>query len=69
MNDHLLYLHLVTVNKAEHIDAWHLVEADLGVTAEGFAIEYTPHHADDLQGGLAFVQDDEFSIAEERKGL
>lgn len=47
-NHHLLHLHVVAIDEAEHVDAGGLVEMDFGIAVESLAIEHTAHHIDHL---------------------
>ena len=59
----LLDLHIVSVHEAEHVDALGGVDVDVGAAVDAFALEDAAVDVDHLQGGVAFVVDDEAAVA------
>ena len=65
LHDHLLDLHVVAVDEAQHVDTRSGVHVDVGAAVDAFAAEDAACDVDHLQGGGAIVVDDEAAIAEE----
>ncbi len=62
-------LHVVAVEEADHVDTVSGVEVDAGGAADGFAHDDAACDVDDLEGGVAFVVDDEAAVAEEGEAV
>ena len=67
----LLYLNIVSIDKAEHVDTRNDIETFLVATIEAFTAEDAPHDIDDLQRGLTFdAKDAEVAtVINETEGL
>ena len=66
---HLLDLHVVAIDEAEHVDALGSVDVDVGAAVDAFALHDAAVDVDHLQGGVAFVVDDEAAVAVEGEGV
>ena len=64
-HDHLLDLHVVAVDEAQHVDTRSGVHVHVGATVDALALQDAACDVDHLQRGVAFVVDDEAAVAEE----
>jgi hypothetical protein len=69
LHNHFLDLHIVAVDEAEHVDTSGAIDADIGAAIDALALHDATHDVDHLQLGVAFVVDDEATVAEESEGL
>ena len=65
LHDHLLDLHVVAVDEAQHVDTRSGVHVHIGAAVDALALHDAARDVDHLQGGGTIVVDDEATIAEE----
>ena len=68
-NHHFLHLHIIPIDKSNHIHSRCGMDALADAAVDGLAAEDAAIDVNHLQGGFTFVADDPVTIAIESKGL
>ena len=60
----LLGLHIIVIDEAKHVDTAAHIDGLVEATIDGLGAEDTARQVDHLEGGYAFVGDDEFIVGD-----